>query len=156
MSLRRLVPYLRVDDMHRSVAFYRDALGFEITSSIGEGPELFWAQLERDGVSLMVSLGFIEILGTDGAEVTDRELHREGRTNDHGTTRDRRGNTYLNVSSYVYVDDADAIHAQILRAGYRTLTEPEDQEHGIRSFHVADPDGYVLSIAHLLKDGGRA
>lgn len=152
MRFRRLVPYFRVNDMHRSIAFYRDALGFQTVETIGEGEDLFWAQLQRDEVAIMVSLGFIEILGTKGAEVTDPALHQEGRTNDHGTTRDRLGNEYLNVSTYLYVDDADELYGQILRAGYATLTEPEDQEYGIRSFHVEDPDGYVLSIAHLLGD----
>lgn len=151
MGFQRLVPYLRVNDMHRSIAFYRDALGFETVETIGEGEDLFWAQLQRDEVAIMVSLGFIEILSHDGHEVTDHDLHREGRRNDHGRTRDRLQNEYLNVSTFVYVDDAHEVYRQIIAAGYPTLNAPTDQPYGIREFHVADPDGYVLSIAHHLR-----
>jgi len=51
MRLEALTPMLRTWDMAGSIAFYRDALGFECEAETEE-----WASLRRDGVALMLSV----------------------------------------------------------------------------------------------------
>jgi uncharacterized glyoxalase superfamily protein PhnB len=51
MKLSRLVPMLWVSDTEKTIAFYRDVLGFECANR-SEG----WACLVKDNVELMISL----------------------------------------------------------------------------------------------------
>ena len=60
---------------------------------------------------------------------------------------------------YLYVDDADALHAELDRLGLpgegipRLHGAPEDTDYGMREFAVVDPDGNLLRIGSEL--GGR-
>ncbi len=49
-----------------------------------------------------------------------------------------------------YVDDVDATWRQMREAGYAPEFEPRDAEWGERYFHILDPDGNEISLAHLL------
>ncbi len=47
----------------------------------------------------------------------------------------------------IWVSDVDEMYRTVLRAGWRTETEPADAPWGERFFHVRDPDGNELSFA---------
>ena len=53
--------WVPVDDMERAVAFYRDALGFDVRSSRPE-----WSEIDADGL----------LIGLNGREATD--AHSDG------------------------------------------------------------------------------
>jgi PhnB protein len=53
---------------------------------------------------------------------------------------------------HLYVPDADAVYAQALRAGAKSLMPPADQPYGDRSGGVVDPFGNQLFIATHIKD----
>jgi catechol 2,3-dioxygenase-like lactoylglutathione lyase family enzyme len=42
------------------------------------------------------------------------------------------------------VDDVDALHAELVKRGGKVLRAPADQDYGMRTFDVADPDGNML------------
>ena len=50
MKLEALTPTLWTDDIPKTIAFYRDVLGFHCASEM-EG----WACMERDGIEIMIS-----------------------------------------------------------------------------------------------------
>ena len=153
MKLLQQVPYLRVDDVDRSIAFDRDALGFEVEDSFDEGGSTYWALLTQGDVRLMLSRGWVRILDPDGEHSHDEdeaEALTAARANDHGVTVDRGGHRYFNVVTYLYVESADDTHAHITAAGYRAVEEPSDKPHGVREFLVQDPDGYAYAIAQRL------
>lgn len=50
----------------------------------------------------------------------------------------------------VWVDDVDAAHGRLRRAGYEPSGEPADAPWGERYFHVLDPAGHELSVARPL------
>ncbi|SEE36390.1 Uncharacterized conserved protein PhnB, glyoxalase superfamily [Rhizobiales bacterium GAS191] len=50
-----------------------------------------------------------------------------------------------------YHSDVDALHANVVAAGYRPDTAPRDAEWGERFFHLTDPDGHELSFARPLR-----
>ena len=50
----------------------------------------------------------------------------------------------------IHVDNVDAMHDRVRKAGYETETEPADAFWGERYFHVKDPDGHELSFAKPL------
>lgn len=53
---------------------------------------------------------------------------------------------------YVYVDDANALHAEWRAAGVGgRLTEPEDTPYELREFAHVDPDGNLLRVGSNLR-----
>src|SRR5947209_12904628 len=49
-----VVPFLRVDDMPRSVAYYVDGLGFTMTHSWIDAGTLRWCRLSKGAASIML------------------------------------------------------------------------------------------------------
>ena len=47
---------------------------------------------------------------------------------------------------YVYVDDVDALHAELAGRGAEIIGGVTDTEYGCREFRVRDPDGYILAF----------
>ena len=45
---------------------------------------------------------------------------------------------------YIYVDDADALHADLTAKGTKGLSPMEDMFYGCREFGIHDPDGHEL------------
>ena len=45
MEIRGLTPLLQVFNMHRSLMFYRDTLGFGVVSDSGDGDDSSWVWL---------------------------------------------------------------------------------------------------------------
>src|SRR6516164_10702531 len=79
---------------------------------------------------------------------------------DAAFTSFRAGTSYLNLIAQpaerdwswwgrviFYHSDVDALHANVIAAGYAPDTAPRDAEWGERFFHVTDPDGHELSFA---------
>src|SRR5687767_2602479 len=46
-----------------------------------------------------------------------------------------------NGSCYVFVDDVDALHAELSAKGAKGLSALTDQPYGMRDFSCTDPDG---------------
>jgi catechol 2,3-dioxygenase-like lactoylglutathione lyase family enzyme len=44
----------------------------------------------------------------------------------------------------IFVDDVDALHADLVKRGAKVLKEPRDYDYGIRDFDVADLDGNMI------------
>ena len=53
-------------------------------------------------------------------------------------------------SAYVYVDDADALHAELRARGARVEGEPVDHPWGLRDFVVRDPEENELTFGQPL------
>ena len=50
----------------------------------------------------------------------------------------------------IWVDDADAVCAELKERGVSLLNGPMNREWGMRTACVADPDGYVWEVAQSL------
>jgi catechol 2,3-dioxygenase-like lactoylglutathione lyase family enzyme len=83
---------------------------------------------------------------------------------DAAFTSFRAGTSYLNLivqpvernwswwgRVIFYHSDVDALHANVIAAGYAPDTAPRDAEWGERFFHLTDPDGHELSFAWPLR-----
>ena len=55
------------------------------------------------------------------------------------------------IDAYVYVDDVDALHAELAERGAEIIGVVTDSEYGCREFRVRDPDGYILAFGKLLE-----
>ena len=127
-TIQELVPLLFVDDIGRSVAFYRARLGFELTRSWEPGGRLSWCRLDRGGAAVMLQQA---IAGEDGPA--------EGRG---------RG-----VGFFLLCDDADAMHTDFVSRGL-TVAPPQAAFYGMNQVFVKDPDGYELCFQSAIGGGG--
>jgi catechol 2,3-dioxygenase-like lactoylglutathione lyase family enzyme len=116
-TVRELVPLLFVQDIERSLAFYRDSLGFEVRGKWEPDGKLSWCRIERGHSALMLQ----QALEEDGPA--------EGRG---------RG-----VGFFFVCDDADAVHSEFRSRGLQ-LNAPEVAFYGMKQVFVKDPDGYEL------------
>ena len=103
---------------------------------------------------LPATLGFYERLGFEGQGHWPGEylIVRRGQIGLHFFhCSDLDPGTSI-AGCYLYVDDADALHAEYLQLGLpgegipRLHGAPEDTDYGLREFGLVDPDGNLLRI----------
>jgi catechol 2,3-dioxygenase-like lactoylglutathione lyase family enzyme len=51
---------------------------------------------------------------------------------------------------YIYVDDVDALHAELLGRGAEIMGIVTETGYGCREFRVRDPHGYILAFGKVL------
>jgi uncharacterized glyoxalase superfamily protein PhnB len=113
-------PFFVTGDVRRSVGFYRDAMGFEVTL-LEPKDEPFFAIVVRDGAQLFLK-------SEAGVEpVPNAARHRR-----------------LRWDAYVQAPDPDALAAEFAAAGAEFSAPLADTHDGLRGFEVTDPDGHVL------------
>ena len=109
-------PQFLVDDLNRSITYYRDVLGF-----IFDDP---WG-------------GFYAIGRLDGLE-----LHLKEASKNQAERQHRRDNEHLDVSAGV--EGIEALYTQCVAKGAKILKPLTATEWGTRDFYIEDPDGYIL------------
>lgn len=121
LRLRSLQPSLTVNDIHASLAYYRDVLGFTVRER--------W---EKDGV-------------LQGAEVVAGSVLIGLSQDDFTKGRDRVKGVGHRLWCMT-AQDVDALAAGV-RARGGVIDDGPTSEWGMRYFTVTDPDGYRLSFA---------
>jgi catechol 2,3-dioxygenase-like lactoylglutathione lyase family enzyme len=53
----------------------------------------------------------------------------------------------------IWVDDADAVCAELATRGVELLNGPMNREWGVRTASFTDPDGHIWEVAQQLPDG---
>ena len=123
-----VAPYLIVDDVVATANDYRDRLGFDYERLWGDPP--CFCMVRRNGVVIM--LGQLEATG----------VMRPNRTVDpEGSAWD----------AYIWIDNADALHAEFKSKGVKIVREICDQMYGCRDFDVEDCNGYRLCFGQDLQ-----
>lgn len=126
-------------NMQKSVAFYRDTLGFEMKESWPDDKNPMWASLTLDGQVIMLGAHMspeaaTEMCGGDaGSAQYMKTLAEEFQKNQPG----------VGIVTYIQVPDVDRYHAGLVKKGLK-LNAPKSQFYGLRDFGVQDPDGYRL------------
>lgn len=110
---------LYVEDLERSVEFYRDVIGL---------PYKF------------TDAGYAEF-GTDGTRFALYERRRAEWLTGQAVTPGPAAEIVL------VVEDVDACAARLAARGVTVLSGPADRPWGHRTVHVADPDGFVVEFA---------
>ena len=54
-------------------------------------------------------------------------------------------------SCYVYIRDADALHAELVAKGANVLDQPVSRPWGLRQFHVADLEGNWITFGQTFE-----
>jgi len=117
---------LAVADVERSVAFYRDRIGFEVEALYDDPP---YATLVLAGSRLSLAEQGHTADDRPGVELA---VHADRSTAD--------------VVLVVEVEDARAEHRRLDGEGVRFLAEPYEPPWGGCRFFCVDPDGYLVEI----------
>jgi catechol 2,3-dioxygenase-like lactoylglutathione lyase family enzyme len=117
---------LAVSDVERSLAFYRDLIGFEVEARYDDPP---YATLTLAGTRLS--------LAEQGHPAEDRP----------GVTMTAPAEpSKASVVLVVEVTDAGGVYAELKDKGARFLAEPYEPPWGGSRFFCVDPDGYLVEI----------
>ena len=129
---------ITVSDMERSIAFYRDLLGFELiwdSQALGlvfEGP-LADAVTQCPGTSQR--LAFVEL---NGRRLEFVEYTPTGRSND-GSQMSDTGAAHIGFRT----NDIDGLYQKLVDNGVKVHCPPQDVME-MRLFYFRDPDGVGL------------
>jgi uncharacterized glyoxalase superfamily protein PhnB len=121
---------LVVKDFAKSLAFYRDTLGFTVVSALPAAAPHVFAWIQRGGVHVFLN---------DQATVQkDPVLTKRYKPGPGG------------IAMFVLMTGIDDLYGAI--KGKATVTEPiETKAYGSREFTVTDPDGYVITFSETVK-----
>jgi len=122
LRLRSAGPSFTVNDIDRSLAFYRDVLGFAVKDRWEQGGVLHGVELVAGNVTFW--------LGQDDWKKGRDRVKGQGFRIYCGTTQ-----------------DVDTLARQIEERGGTLAEGPRDQPWGGRDFAVVDPDGFKITIA---------
>jgi len=123
LRLRSLSAGLTVNDVAKSVAWYRDVLGFVAGEEWREGGVLMGMEMHAGAVSLW--------LGQDDWKKGRDRIKGEG------------------IRLYARTaQDIDALAAQIKARGGVLSHEPQTQPWGERDFGLVDPDGFKITVSN--------
>ncbi len=114
-----------MNDIQKSLAFYRDVLGFTVKERWEQEGVLHGVELVAGSVSFW--------LGQDDWKKGRDRVKGQGFRMYCGTAQ-----------------DIDTLARQIEARGGTLLEKPKDQPWGGRAFAVVDPDGFVMTISSEL------
>ncbi len=134
MKFADVTPNLIASDVSRSVAFYRDALGFSMGETVPDAPPFHFAWMRRDGVS--VFLNSVESVRSEHRDLGSRPIG--------GTAT-----LFIILEAEDVAGGIDALYASVSK-GARVIMELKNQFYGMREFGIEDPDGYVIFFAQRI------
>jgi catechol 2,3-dioxygenase-like lactoylglutathione lyase family enzyme len=118
-TLTGIAPQFLVDDLRRSIEYYRGRLGFEVDFVY----EAFYASVSRNGCAIHLKAA--------PKTVADR-AHRK---------------QHEHLDAYIAVRNAAALHDELRSRGALVTKPLEERPWSCRDFYVEDPDGYILCFS---------
>jgi uncharacterized glyoxalase superfamily protein PhnB len=124
-TLNKLTPNLIVADVSRSLAFYRDVLGFTVENTVPDAEPFVFAIVVSGQVQIYLNAP--EPAVAEYPAFKDRPI----------------GGT---LTLFVEVKDIDAAYAS-LNGRVPVVMPLEKKWYGVTEFAFTDPDGYVITFA---------
>ncbi len=124
ITTRNVIPLFEVYDMHKSVAFYRDVLGFEVVSKYEPDGHFYWAMLKLGDATIMLN----------------------GRYEDDTRPPQpdpRRTPGHADTELYFGCPNVDEAYTHLVSKGCK-VAKPEVTHYGMKELFISDPDGFVL------------
>lgn len=116
-----IVPQFMVEDLERSIAYYRDRLGFTLDFVY----ESFYACVSRDGCKIHLKHG--PRLAADRAFRKAQE----------------------HLDAYIAVSGVRELFGEVQGRGAEVIKPLEERPWNCVDFEVEDPDGYILCFSEL-------
>ena len=115
---------LTCKDLAKSIAFYRDAIGFTVAQTFENAGTVTAAVVEAGHIRI--------VLNQDNGKL--------------GWDRIKGQGFYLQIN-VAALADVDAAAARIKAAGGSLLSEPADRPWGVRMFQFNDLDGFKMGVS---------
>ena len=119
---------LFVEDPRRSQSFYEEVFALPV---IWEDEDSAVFQFENTLVNLLKMSAARELI-------------------EPGSVASREAGSRFQLT--IWVDDADAVSAELAERGIELLNGPMDREWGVRTASFTDPDGHIWEIAQKLPE----
>lgn len=119
MRFQAVTPNLIVNDIERSRAFYRDALGFEQIATVPEQAPFVFVWMKHEEVNVFLNI-------PPNSDTTPSA----------GTN-----------SLYIRMQGIDELATKVQAAGVPFAIEMHTEFYGMKEFAVNDPDGYLIIFA---------
>jgi lactoylglutathione lyase len=130
-TISKLTPNLVVSDVDRSLAFYRDVLGFEVQMTVPETSPFVFAIVATGGVEIFLN-----------ASSTALEEYPAFRDRPIGGT----------LTLFLEVTGIEAAY-ESLKSRVKVVMPFEKKWYGSTEFAFVDPDGYVITFAERIAQG---
>jgi len=124
-ELKKLTPNLIVSNVERSVAFYRDVLGFSVTATVPEAAPYVFASLQSGAVEIFLN----------APEPAIAEYPAFGGRPIGGTLT-----LFIDVAGIAQVYES-------LKTRVKVVMPIEKKWYGVTEFAFEDPDGYLITFA---------
>ena len=124
-ELTSLTPNLIVSNVARSLAFYRDVLGFTVQTTVPDVDPFVFAIVQRGPVEVFLN----------APEPAIAEYPAFGNRPIGGT-----------LTLFVHVTDVADAHAE-LQDKVRIVMPLQKKWYGVTEFAFEDPDGYIITFA---------
>ena len=122
LALSSASPSFTVNNLEKSLAFYRDVLGFKVEQTWDEGGKVMGVSLRAGGVSFMIG----------------QDDWKKGRNRSKG----------VGFRMFCMTDKSvDTLAKGIEARGGKLDQGPKDQSWGVRDISLTDPDGFKITIA---------
>jgi uncharacterized glyoxalase superfamily protein PhnB len=123
--LKKLTPNLMVEDVERTLMFYRDTLGFQVVTTLPDSAPFDFAIVQRDGVELMF----------------------QSRTSLSDNVPALTGSPIgASQTFYIEVTGIRDLYEQ-LRDKIEIVVDFHSTFYGTQEFYFRDPNGYILSFS---------
>ena len=129
-ELNKLTPNLVVADVERSMAFYRDVLGFAVQMTVPEASPFVFAGVQSGRVEI-----FLNAIDAAAAEYPAFKERPIGGT----------------LTLFIEVNGIAAVYAS-LQPKVNVVMPLEKKWYGMTEFAFADPDGYLITFAERTSD----
>jgi uncharacterized glyoxalase superfamily protein PhnB len=125
ISFKKLTPNIMVEDVNRTINFYKDLLGFELLANVPEEGQFAWAMLKRDGVEMMFQAR--TSLEEEIPALKQREIGGA-------------------LTLYIEVADVEELYTH-LKESITIVQDMHTTFYGAQEFAVQDCNGFILSFA---------
>ncbi len=125
-ELLSISPLFIVRNLHETIGFYRDCLGFEL-EFIGPAGDEYFAIITRDSIAI-----FIKEITPEVGPLPNPQRH-----------------PWAAWDAYVYTKDPDALAMEFNKRAKMEIASVYVNDDKLRGFELVDPNGYVLYFGRL-------
>ncbi len=124
IEIKGMAPLIQVFDMHRSLEFYRDKLGFEITGDSGGGDDSDWVMLRKGDATIMLNGQYESDQRPEAPPPERQQWHKD-------------------TCIFFGCPDVDAVFVFLQSKGIEA-ERPKIAPYGMKQLYLTDPDGYGI------------
>lgn len=125
MTFNKLTPKIMVDDINKTISYYRNVLGFELINAEPDNGDVHWAIMKRDDIELMFQT-------RDSISKEHSEFHTM--------------ETSAPITFYIDLDNINKLYNH-LKDKITILIDLHITSYGAVEFSIRDCNGYILTFA---------